>query len=336
VPRVENTEGESVLDMPSTGFSDDGKCARAEVFCNGMCLAADLQVVGSCTVLKLGLGQTADLALTADALYYTAANQEILKMDLEAGTHTSLVRGLTFVQSLAVDGDWLYFSTDTPNGFFDRDARRVALGGGDVTVISREWGEPIEDIIPLPDKLLLGIGNFEYELVTTPKEGGPASPFGGIDGATSMVLGDGSLYYRSDDGICATSIATPMPGQTLNSEFSNARLLLEGDYLYYALQGSYMRQPIAGGMPEVVQPLIDTSVWGRSPTQVILTQVDAADEKVTHVLTMPITGGSPVELLTIESQELQAVAADATNLYLAVGVVGAGAILRAPLAPAAL
>jgi hypothetical protein len=245
------------------------------------------------------------------------------------------VRGLTFVRAMVVDGDWLYFSTDVPDGFFDRGARRVALGGGDVTVISREFSEPIEAIVPLPDKLLLGIGNFEYELLTIPKEGGEVSPFGDIDGATNLVLADGTLYYRTDDGICSTSIASPMPDQTLNNEFSNARLILEGSYLYYVLSGSYMRQPIAGGMPEEVQPLVDTYAWGRSPTHVILTQVDAADETVAHVLTMPIAGGTPQELLTIEANELKAIAADATNLYLAVGSSGAGAILRVPLTPAA-
>jgi hypothetical protein len=333
VPRFAGTDGPSVLDMPTLGLNDDGKCPRAEVFCSGMCLAAELQAAGKCTALKLGLGQTAAMALTADALFYTAANREILKMDLAQGTHTSLVRGLTFVEALAVDGDWLYFSTQTPDAFFQHDARRIALTGGDVTVISRQTTEPIEAIIPLADKLLLGIGNFELELRTIPKEGGEFAPFGGITDAKVPVLGGGSLYYRSTDGLCATSISAPMPEQCLNQEFANARLILEGDYLYYALDDAYMRQPIAGGVPEAVQPLVDTAVWGRTPTQVVLGRVDPSDEKVTQVLVMPIAGGTPQELTTIESQELRAVVADAENLYLAVGVVAGGAILRVPLSP---
>lgn len=331
VPRVENTDGSSVLDTPGSALAAGKKCPKDEVFCNGMCVATEQQAVGNCTVLKLGLGQTRDLAVTADALYYTAANQEILKLDLAKGTHTSLVRGLTFVQALSVDGDWLYFSTETPDSFFEFDARRVGLSGGDVTVISPQQLSPIEVILPLPDSLLLGVGDFDYDLLTLPKAGGQASPFGAITGATTPVLGSDKLYYRTRDGLCGTSISAPMPDQALNSEFTNARIILEGNYLYYTLDDNYKRQPIGGGAAEVVQPLVDTLIVGRSSTHVILIQEDATDSAVTHLLAMPIAGGPPEQLLDIESSELQDVAANATDLYVAVGMSAAGAILRVPL-----
>ncbi|HYJ07417.1 MAG TPA: hypothetical protein VEX18_00370, partial [Polyangiaceae bacterium] len=220
VPRVENTDGDSVLDNPREAALGAGKCDGAAVYC-GECLTSEGQTVGKCTVLKLGLGQTTSLALTAEALFYTAANQEILKLDLAQGTHSSLVRGLTFVRALVVEGDQLYFSTEAPDTFFKYDVRSVALGGGDVTVLSPTQSQEIGVIVPLPERLLFGVGSFEWDLLTIPQSGGPATAFGGITDATWPVLDGSTLYYRSSDGLSSTSIETPAPDNTLNSEFSN-------------------------------------------------------------------------------------------------------------------
>lgn len=331
VPRVENTDGTSVLERPRVGTTDDGKCPRAEVFCNGECLATDLDTAGTCTVLKLGLHQTAELALTADALYYTAVQREILKLDLATGTHTSLVRGLTFANALTVEGEWLYFSTIPADALFEYDVRRVALTGGDVTVLSPQLPSRIGAIVPLADQLLLGVGDFDLDLFTVPKAGGPASSFGGVQRVSYPLLDGDTLYYRGEQGLYRTSVTTPGPGQALNQQRSNARFVLEGDYLYYAHDDGYFRLPTAGGTPEMVQALAKTFIVGRSPTEVIITRVAADDEEVTELLAMPVAGGEPRQLATIESQELQDVVADASNVYVAVGVVAAGAILRIPL-----
>lgn len=329
VPRVENSDGPSVLDMPQTqGFGGKGKCEGTAVFC-GACLGTENQAMGSCTALKLGLGQAASLALTEDALYYTAANREILKLELASGKHSSLVRGLSFVDALTVEGQTLYFATEAPDTLFDYEARRVDIGGGDVTVISPP-GEDIGAIIPLPDKLLLGIGSFEYDFFTVPKEGGPATAFGNIRGATSPLLGGTTLYYRTDRGLSSTDIAAPMPNHTLNNEFGNTRLMLQGDYLYYAISGSYSRTPIAGGPVEEIQKL-KGGVWGRTPTHVVIETVDETDKTLSHISVMPIEGGTPVEVTTLEQGELRAVAGNATDLYLGVGSLHVGGLLKVAL-----
>lgn len=330
VPRVENTEGDSVLDNPKEAALGAGKCEGAAVYC-GECLATEGQTAGKCTALKLGLGQTTSLALTTEALFYTAANQEILKLDFAQDAHSSLVRGLTFVQALVVDGDALYFSTEAPDTFFKYDVRSVALGGGDVTVLSPPQNQEIGAIVPLPEQLLFGVGSFEWELFTIPKSGGPATSFGGIRGATWPVLDGSTLYYRTSDGLSSTSIETPAPDNTLNSEFSNARFVLEGDYLYYFISDSYTRTPISGGTPEVIQALPDAGIRGRTTDQIIFTQLDSADEQLMRVFSMPIEGGTPIELTILESTELKAVAANDTDVYLAVGSSHAGAILRVAL-----
>jgi hypothetical protein len=327
VPRIENTDGDSVLDSPANSLGN-GLCEGASVYCNGECLATDGAAKDGCTALKLGLGQATSMALTDDALYYTAANQEILKLDLATGAHTSLVRGLVFVKALAVDDGFLYFGTERPDSFFKYDARRVALSGGDVTVISPE-GTEVGAIIPLPSEILLGIGNFECDLYTVPKTGGPLKSFGGIQNATSLVLGGGTLYYRTTDGLSSTGIDAPMPDHRLNSEFSNVRLILEGDYLYYGIQGAYTRTPTAGGAPEKIQDLGSGSgVWGRTPTHVIVGTPDAADKTINHLSLMPIAGGTLTPLATVEAQELRAVAANATEVYLGIGSSHAGALLK--------
>jgi hypothetical protein len=329
VPRVENTDGESALDKPVTSLSD-GKCAGQAVFC-GECLASELQVAGNCTALKLGLGQMTSLALTTDALFYTSANREIVKLDLAKGTHQSLVRGLEFVKALVVDGSTLYFSTETPDSFFEYDARGVALSGGDVTVLSHQALATIGIILPLPDKLLLGIGDFDFDLMTIPKGGGYSTSFGGLTGVTTPLLAGSTLYYRSNAGLSSTSIDAPAPDHHLNREFSNATIILEGDYLYYIESGAYTRTPTAGGASEVVQMFDNAGVWGRTPDQVIIGQTDANDDKILHLLTMPIKGGTPKDLVTLESGELQAVAGNATELYLAVGSLHGGGLLKVKL-----
>lgn len=329
VPRIENTEGSSVLLKPTTPLNSSGKCQGASVYCAGQCLATEGEASGKCTAVKLGLGQATSLALTTDALFYTASNTEILRLDLAQGTHRSLVRGLDFVWALVVDGTILYFSTKDANSFFKYDVRGIGVAGGDVTVLSTQQGATIKVIVPLPDRLLFGVGDFDFSLFTVPKAGGAASNFGGITKATTPVLGGTTLYYRTDKGIFSTDLNAPMPDHPLNREFSNGTLMLEGDYLYHVIsRETYSRTPIIGGPTEELQKVDMVSVWGRTSTQVILGRIDTADPGVEHVLAMPITGGTPTELTTVESGELRAVAGNATDLYLAVGTLHAGGLLR--------
>ena len=93
VPRISNTDGPSVLDAPLGPALGAGLCTGSAVYCNGTCLASEGAAQGNCTALKLSIGQTESVYLTDQSLFYTAANREILRMDLADGSHTSLVRG---------------------------------------------------------------------------------------------------------------------------------------------------------------------------------------------------------------------------------------------------
>jgi hypothetical protein len=335
VPRVDNTEGPSVLDSPlGPAFSGDGACADSAVSCNGTCLSMEGQKQGTCTALKLGLGQTTSMALTAQALFYTAANSEILKYDLTSKTHKSLVRGLEFVESLAADDSTLYFSTEAPGSFFDYDVRSVPQGGGDVTVIAPASRDQASEIWPLPDKILFGIGTFPpYDLFTVPKAGGPATSFGGLKGYNLLVDGTTLYYLAGDFGgvLTSTSITAPGAGTKLSSDSTSSRFALEAGYIYRIDTLTYLRSPAAGGASEHIQTFtVNTYVLGRTPTQILLVQDDSV-AKLTHILAMPFAGGTPTELVTVEYQELKAIAANATDLYISVGVVHAGGLLDVSL-----
>ena len=332
VPRVENTTGTSVLvSPPSASVGSNGKCSGGAVYCGGTCLDAEGKAAGNCTAVKLNLGQTRSMALTDTALFYTAANQEIIKLDLASNTNKSLVTGLAFVKALVAEGNNLYFTTKTPSSFFRYDVRRVGYDGGDVTVLSPSLSQEVGTIVPLADRLLLGLGNFSYTLSTIPKAGGASTKFGSLNSVYSVAVGGSTLYYSAFSGIGSTNLDSPAASTILYRASSSANLLLEGGYLYYINSNEYVRLPITGGTPETVQPLSNAGIRGRVGNLVIVAQADATDTKVTHLLTMPITGGTPTELVTLEYGELQDVVGNATDLYLAVGSTYAGAILRVKL-----
>jgi hypothetical protein len=328
VPRVENTDGPSVLDEPVTQVSD-GKCQGQAVYCSE-CLTTEGQTAGNCTAVKLGLGQMTSLALTSDTLFYTSANREILKLTLADGKHQSLARGLSFVKSLVVEDKTLYFSGRSSESF-GYEARSISVDGGDVTVVSPRQGLSVEAIVPLPDRLLLGVGNLDFDLVTVPKAGGVATSFGGIEQAQTPLLAGMTLYYGAQGGMSSTSIDAPMKGHTLNKEYADSDFILEGDYLYYGSGGAYKRAPTAGGTPEKLQDLATSWVWGRTPSQIIFSQTDATDSTLSHLFVMPIEGGTPKQLATFEYGEVRAVAGNATDLYLGVGSQYGGGLLKIKL-----
>lgn len=338
MPRIENTEGESVLVTPDNSLGG-GACDGGAVYCNGTCLAAELQAEGNCAVLKLGLGQTHSLALSAKALFYTAANREIIRLDLAKGTHESLVRGLNFVQALRLDGDTLYFSTEVPKQQpRAAELRRVSVDGGDVTVLSPRQTSEITHVFPLADRLLFRVGSLtEGKLFTIPKAGGPATSFAGIDSAADPTLSGDVLYYTSDGKFCSANVDAPVADHALSTTRGDGLLFVaEGDYLYEIDGGVYSRTPVGGGARQAVQVLDEpskllTRLVGRTPTQVVLSRADASDAKVVHLLTMPIAGGTPQELVTIELGEFHAVAGDASHIYLAIGAFNSGGLLRIAL-----
>ena len=238
--------------------------------------------------------------------------------------------GLTFVKALVVDGKTLYFSGRSSEGF-GYEARSVSVDGGGVTVLSPRQGLSIEAIVPLPDRLLLGVGNSDLDLFTVPKAGGVATSFGGLEQVQTPLLAGMTLYYRSNDGMSSTSIDAPMKGHTLNKEYGDSDFILAGDYLYYGSGGAYKRTPTAGGTPEKLQDLATSWVWGRTPSQIIFSQTDAADSMLSHLFVMPIEGGTPKPLATFEYGEVRAVVGNATDLYLGVGSLHGGGLLKIKL-----
>lgn len=339
VPRIENTDGESVLVTPEASLGD-GVCQGSAVHCNGICLTEEQQAARNCTLLKLGLGQTGSLALSSQALFYTAANREIIKLDLASGEHTSLVRGLSFVDALQLQGDELYFSTELPELGDDSEVRRVGVAGGDVTVLSPPQPTSIPAIVPLVDRLVFQVGA-QYgggELFAIPKAGGAATSFGSIDEASLPVLSGSTLYYLSNGKLHGTNVDAPAAGQALSTVIGDGLMfVVDGEFIYDIEQGKYSRTPITGGARQPVQVLdspskLVTYLVGRTPTHVVLRRYHAGQPTITQLLTMPIDGnGTPTELATIEQAELQAVVGDANHIYLAVGAFKAGGLLRVAL-----
>jgi hypothetical protein len=331
LPRPTASDGVSVLDVSRNALSMGGLCGGNGAYCNGTCLAAEGDSEGNCTALKLGVGQTDALALSPDALYYSAANQEILRMGLSDRAHTSLVRGLEFVRAITVSGDSLLFTTNDPDGFFISHVRRTGLMGGDQTVLSQYYQEPIAMLEVVGDRLLIGAGNFTpYPLDTLPSTGGPSETFGGVEAYWLEV--DGSTVYYLNGGICSTSVAAPAPGTCLNAEAAGSRFFLHEGYLYDELDEVYRRTPVAGGPSEMVQAFAaETAILGRTPSDVLLVRRDETNTAIAHLFSMPIEGGDEVELATFEEIEWQALVANETHVYIAVGQSYAGAILAIEL-----
>jgi hypothetical protein len=148
------------------------------------------------------------------------------------------------------------------------------------------------------------------------------------------IVGWGRSFEQGgdfEDALSSTSIAAPAPGNKLNSDSTNSRFVLEGDYIYRIDTLTYMRSPAAGGASEHIQTFTaDAYVLGRTPTQILLGQDDSV-AKLTHILAMPFAGGTPTELVTVEYQELKAIATNATDLHISVGISHAGALLDVSL-----
>ncbi|MEY2937119.1 MAG: hypothetical protein RL033_7868 [Pseudomonadota bacterium] len=342
VPRVETSEGVSVLDTPRAGQVSDGLCQGLAVYCNGSCLEAEAASAGNCSVLVLGLGQIDSIALGADSLYYTAGSAEILRTVLTSGTHSSVLRGITFPGALReIDGN-LYFSAHAQVSFPPNyELKRVAPSGGEVTVLSQGFtATEIGLIEPVGDNLLLGVGNFDSELYLVPRAGGRAQRQGNAR-ANSAVLDGSTLYYRQDGDLRSLSLDAPTSITNLSGTFTNSRILLESDLLYLLYRSMYMRIPVTGGVLETIQTMEvqvndagvreEMTLLGRTQTQALLIQSDARDPTLTQISLMPIAGGAVTPLVTLESGEYQASVATATHLYVASGESHAGAILKIAL-----
>jgi hypothetical protein len=343
VPRVETAEGgPSVLDSPRAGLNADGRCQGLAVYCNGSCLGSVGASAGNCSVLALGLGQTSSVAVSADALYYTAANAEILRMPLPDGAPFSLARGLTFPAALRViDGD-LYFSAAALGRFPLRaEVKRMAPAGGEWTVLSQEFnGSDIGFIEPAGDQLLFGSGAGNSGVYQIPKSGGRAERLGSVNTADVATAG-GKVYFNQDGYVSVMPLDAPGAAAKLNQTFINSRILLEGEYVYVLNDGAYLRIPISGGAPQQVQTIAaatndagvseEAYLLGRTQSHALLMQDSADDTTLTELSSLPIAGGAVTPLVTLERFEYRAHAADATSLYLAVGQSHGGAILKIAL-----
>ncbi|HKO94550.1 MAG TPA: hypothetical protein VJU61_25525 [Polyangiaceae bacterium] len=336
VPRVETSDGISVLDTPQVALSTTGLCTGQAVYCNGSCLDTEGAAAGNCSVLKLGLGQTQSLHLSADALYYTAANREILRAALAGGAHTSIARGLVFPAGLYETGGTLFFSARAQQDFPPAvEVRRMASTGGEITVLSQPFiATEIEYLEPIGERLLFGVGNFDDDLYTVSSSGGQAEPLG-PEGVSSVVIDGNNLYFKRSNYVVGMSMDAPASAANLNQTSTTSRIVVQSGYAYLVASDVYQRVPLAGGPMEPIQTFTTkTTLLARTPSDVLLYRrevSDAGTPDVGHLLRMPIAGGTATELVSIEDVEYQDAAANATHLYLALGVSHAGAILKISL-----
>ncbi|HEU4581793.1 MAG TPA: hypothetical protein VFS67_26235 [Polyangiaceae bacterium] len=342
VPRVETSEGgPSVLDTPQMGLNADGRCQGLAVYCNGSCLGSVGASAGNCSLLALGLGQTSSVAVSADALYYTAANAEILRMPLPGGAPSSLARGLTFPTTLRVIDGELYFSAAAPGRFPLRaEVKRMAPAGGEWTVLSQDFNaSEIGFIEPAGDQLLFGSGAANSGVYEIPRSGGRAERLGTVN-TEGVIAAGGKVYFNQDGYVSVLSLDAPGSETKLNQTSIHSRILLEGDYLYALDHGAYLRIPVAGGEAQEVQAIEAANdagvseepyLLGRMQRHALVVQDSVADATLTQLSSLPIAGGTLTRLVTLERSEYRAHAADATSLYVAMGQSHGGGILKITL-----
>jgi hypothetical protein len=324
------------LDTPQAPVFTGGLCTGQAVYCNGSCVETEGAVVGNCTVLKLGLGQTRSMYLTSDALYYTAASREILRTVLATGAHTSIARGLTFPGALHEVAGTLYFSAEAQVDFPPAvEVRRMADAGGEITVLSQPFiATKIAFIEPIGERLLFGVGNFDYELYTAPNSGGQAEALGPT-GTSSVVVDGNNVYFKRSNYVVGMSMDAPASAANLNQTSTSSKIVVQAGYAYLVANDVYERVPLAGGPMEPIQTFGEkTTLLARTPTDVLLYRLEAVDSgtpKVGHLLRMPIAGGTATEIAALEDFEYQDSAANATHLYVAVGQSYAGGILEIAL-----
>jgi hypothetical protein len=334
VPRVITSDGSSILDgqfvLEASG--PGVLCPGSGIYCNGSCLEKPGDSAGNCSIVVLGIQQAASVTLSDDSLYYTAGNREILRLDLGARMHTSLMRGLNDPDGLCVVGDMVYFGAQNNDHPPVTELYGVDTSGSVLRVLSQRFNAgKIRIVRSAGDRLVFGVGDVDYDLYTVARAGGQAEKLSSAR-VSNAVVGGSTIYYDQNGQIGAMQVDAPGAAAKLNNDPADSRMVLEGGYLYHVYQDVYSRVPVGGGATEPIQTFdTETRLLARTTSDVLLSRKDANQPGVAHLLRMPIGGGVPTELVSYEEQEYRDSVASATRLYMVVGQSREGALLRVSL-----
>ena len=344
VPRTETASGASILDDPTAdrgGFV--GLCEKQQVYCNGECLADVGDQAGSCTLLQNNIGLARSIAVDASALYYTAANSEILRMDLASLTHTSLAAGLASPSALVPAGGMLYFGNNT-DGDAGSDLRVVsATSAPEMTVLTEHLDTPF-DISSNGDEIFVAAGGFSSgPLYSLPADGGRWTKHIESDILHFEVSGE-SLYFtmntETEDGIFTSTLADPgsytkvADGNPTGDPIS--RFFVQGSNIYWFASKAantskvFTSVPVTGGTKQDIQIAGDGILLAHNSKTVFYLDSDVSVEYA-NIMMLSLSGGEAVSLATVEPNEIQAVAADESSVYVALGYIRTGGVLRLDL-----
>ncbi len=342
VPRLENTQGSSILDDP---FADRGGfvglCQKGEVYCNGQCLSLIGDSSENCALLQSNIGLANDITLDDTNLYYTAMSSEILKMDLAALTHSSMVTGLNNPSALYAVSGLLYFGNNPTEGDVNlsSDIRVMNSGRKEVTVLTENIGAVFK--IHLENKkLIFGAGALDAgPMYSVSNTGGRWSKFSASKITHLEVVGDTvvfSMDTEGESGLFTSSISKPDRYTKLVDGNKIPNFFVADGFVYWFafvadnIARVFTKYPLSGGKKQELGSASDGVLLAYNNSYAFYADIDRA-AGVSNIMSIPLSGGQSTVLATCEPNEVQGAVANSTHLYLAMGYMRTGGILKIDL-----
>ena len=316
-----------------TNANSAPKCAPAQIYCNGSCLQKVGDSVGNCSALLLENSQTASLAADGTYLYFTHANQSVDRLQLSSLATTSLVSGLKFPQTLLLDGDTLYFTTDwtesTLGGDFAKGTlRKIPKAGGSATVLAQG--------LDSPNALELSAGSLYFttgffgplQLNQASVGGGSVKALGGAlaPGVRAFVADGDTVYYANSAGISATHLTDLSQSTSVAPNVVADVLWADSGKLYFLGMPSFNavttfgRVDKAGGTPQTMPLSVGVRFEFRDSVAAYVVGPNVDGEQLLYRLTL--ADGALAPLATFEHDQIAAVTADESAVYVGLDLGG--------------
>jgi hypothetical protein len=209
-----------------------------------------------------------------------------------------------------------------------------------VTVLTEHVGT-VFDIFRTGDAVLLGAGPFaKGPIFSFPPSGGRWKKFAAEEVLHLEAVGD-TIYFSmnsaGESGIFSTSKSAPDTYTQLSSGDPTGTditdFFVENGFIYwFALKAQntarmYTKIPVSGGQKQEMQTAGSGVLLSHNAALTFYADT-VAGEPAGNIMSMPVGGGQAVVFGTYESGEIRKAVADASHLYVAVGNVRTGGILR--------
>ncbi|MBN2341076.1 MAG: hypothetical protein JXX29_11185 [Deltaproteobacteria bacterium] len=341
VPRPFEDAGGSFLDNNSNAeWGSEGVCPALEVYCNGSCLSAVGDEQDNCTLLMHKTDETGPIALNSSAVFYLSALREVLKTDLETLETTSVLSGMSFPRMLTVSEDTVFTNSGWP-GF--EGIVSVGINGENPTIVA-DYDSDIICMGEGGDRLYFQGSYMDNTFYSISSSGGYPEPVWGDDWAVDMFAASGDYMYYVDYTNQGTALLrAPLPDVNQDAE----EMFLAAAYvedLCVSDTRAYVRMRDSSSDP---WSIVSTDLSTGENTQIEISGMkdliacndsvavyrlngEDTDETSEIYVYSPTDGVSEV-IGTMEKDGFGGAVANDTHLFVAVGNMSTGGIIRLAL-----